>query len=65
MVCAVCLSIFFSNETVYRGRRRPAVGPGSRPPGVGHTGGRSLRKVSTSLHHIASTDNFQIHSTER
>ena len=28
-------------------------------PGVGHHGGRSLRKVSTSLHHIASKDNFQ------
>ena len=27
--------------------------------------GRSLRKVLTSLHHIAGTDNLQIHSTER
>ena len=34
-------------------------------PGVGHIGGRSLRKVLTSLHHTARTDNFQIHSTER
>ena len=32
---------------------------------VGHYGDRSLRKVLTSLHHIASTDNFQIHTTER
>ena len=32
---------------------------------VGHYGNRSLRKVLTSLHHITSTDNFQIHTTER
>ena len=40
----------------------------TRPPPVyivGHYGDRSLRKVLTSLHHIASTDNFQIHTTER
>ena len=29
------------------------------------TGGASLRKVLMSLHHIASTDNFQIHTTQR
>ena len=36
-----------------------------RRPVVGHYGNRSLRKVLTSLHHITSTDNFQIHTTER
>ena len=43
----------------------PPSGETERRPVVGHYGDRSLRKVLTSLHHIASTDNFQIHTTER
>ena len=45
------------NETVYRGRRDGLWSA--------DYGDRSLRKVLTSSHHIASTDNFQIHATER
>ena len=48
------------NETVYRGPRDGLC----KQPVVGHYGDRSLRKVLKSLHHIASTDNFQIHTTE-
>ena len=68
------LSAFGYNHSLFHGpnstplwmKQSIAVADGLQSVlGVGHTGGRSLRKVLTSLHHIASTDNFQIHSTVR
>ena len=54
------------NDTPLWMKQSIAVADGLQSaPGVGHTGGRSFQKVLTSLHRIASTDNFQIHSTER